>query len=125
MGRAAFASAFLRFVGRFFTGSENECPSGKNHMLHSFFYPYFLLLYGASWNVRQSLEGMGVRSPSPAGYDGGAYVMVSQITPGMALGPIIGLLLVLVVLVSESVVLAGYVLARKTGSALAILLLCL
>ncbi|MTV40423.1 hypothetical protein [Duganella radicis] len=94
-------------------------------MLTTFFYPYFLLIYGASWNVQQSLEGMGIRSSSFVEYDGGGHVMSSYWSPGQALLPIMGLLVVLTLALSMSIVLAGYILRRKTGAALAILLLCL
>jgi hypothetical protein len=97
----------------------------KNNMLLTFFHPYVLLIYGASWNIQQSLEGMGVRSSSFVEYDRGGHVMSSYWSPGQALLPIMGLLAVLAIALSLSVALAGYVLRRKTGGALAIFLMCL
>ena len=94
-------------------------------MLKTFFDPYLLLLYGASWNVQQSLEGMGLRSSSFVEYDGSGHVMWSYLSPGQALFPIMGLLFLLALSLSMSLVLAGYILRRKTGGVLAIALLCL
>lgn len=94
-------------------------------MLQTFIYPYFSLIYGAAWNARQSLEGLGVRSPDGGAYVDAGHAMVSIISPGVGLWPIFGVLCASAFLLSASIVLAGYVLRRKTGGMVAILCLCL
>lgn len=94
-------------------------------MLKIFFYPYFMLIYGASWNVQQCLEGMGVRSSSFIEYDDGGHVISSYLSPAQALLPVVGTLSILTFALCVSIVVAGYVLRRKTGAILAVFLLCL
>lgn len=94
-------------------------------MLKIFFYPYFMLIYGASWNVQQCLEGMGVRSSSFIEYDDGGHVISSYLSPAQALLPVLGTLSILTFALCVSIVVAGYVLRRKTGAVLAVFLLCL
>jgi hypothetical protein len=69
-------------------------------MLKTFLYPYFSLIYGASWNVQQSLEGMGVRSSSFVEYDAAGHIVSSYWSPAQALLPILGLLSLLSIFLS-------------------------
>lgn len=93
-------------------------------MLKTFLYPYFSLIYGASWNVQQSLEGMGIRSSSFVEYDAAGHIVSSYWSPAQALLPILELLSLLAILLSIAFVIAGYTVRRKVGGVCALLLLC-
>lgn len=94
-------------------------------MLRTFFYPYFSLIYGAAWNIQQSLEGLGLTSSNFIEHDRAGNVMSSYWSPAQAVLPILGLLVVLVFALSMLFVLAGYVLRGKSGALMATFLLCL
>lgn len=82
-------------------------------------------MYGASWNVQQCLEGMGLRSSSFVEYDDGGHIMSSYLSPAQALLPIMATLSLLVFGLCVSIVLASYVLRRKMGIVWSIFFLCL
>lgn len=94
-------------------------------MLNTFLYPYFSLIYSASWNIQQSLEGMGIRSSSFVEYDAAGHIVSSYWSPAQSLLPILGLLSLLAIFLSIAFVVAGYAVHRKVGGVCALLLLCL
>jgi hypothetical protein len=103
---------------------NHEFPK-QNSMLNTFLYPYFSLIYSASWNIQQSLEGMGIRSSSFVEYDAAGHIVSSYWSPAQSLLPILGLLSLLAIFLSIAFVVAGYAVHRKVGGVCALLLLCL
>ncbi|WP_155634502.1 hypothetical protein [Burkholderia stagnalis] len=91
----------------------------------TFLIPYLLPLYGAAWNIQQSLEGLGVSSSYSAEIGTTSYALVASWSPGVHVTEIFCLLLAAIFCVFICVLWTGYILARKTGVlvALAVVLL--
>lgn len=94
-------------------------------MLENFFYPYVSLLYGGAWNVRQSLDGLGILSSDLLGRDTGGQLLTSNWAPGEAVILILVLLLIAAIFLAICVITVGYVLARKKGAFVAAIVLLL
>lgn len=87
----------------------------------NFISPYLLPLYSAAWNVEQSLEELGWSSSNFVVRDASGHLISSYWSPAEAVLPVFGLLIVVSVLVSCSVVTAGYILVRKRGALIALI----
>ncbi|WP_176059077.1 hypothetical protein [Paraburkholderia sp. BCC1876] len=91
----------------------------------TFFTPYLLPLYGAAWNIQQSLEGLGVSSSYFVSSDPTGPALVSSWSPGVHVMAIFGLLFVAMICVFICVLWAGYILARKKGALVALAVIIL
>ena len=85
-------------------------------MLVHFFLPYVCLLSNAAWSVQQNLEGAGRLSSSVPRRDPLGRALGSNWDPQASVYLLLGLLCILVILGCLFVVLAGYVLGRRTGA---------
>lgn len=83
------------------------------------------MLTGAAWSIQQSLDGLGVVSTSFVTRDSGGALTGSYWSPGQAVLPILGALCLFSMLLSACLVTAGYVLGRRKGACVAIVLLAL
>lgn len=90
-------------------------------MLIDFLTPYFRFLFGAAYNLHQTLDGLGLSSTSfiEVGADGS--LQGGYFSPGQAIVPFVWILVLLTFSTLPILLLAGYVLGRKKGVALVIL----
>lgn len=83
------------------------------------------MLTGAAWSVQQSLDGLGLTSSYFPSMDGGGALAGGYWSPGEAVLPIVGALILLWMLLSSALVVSGYVLGRWKGAFIVVVLLAL
>lgn len=83
-------------------------------MLIEFFTPYMRFLYGAAYNLHQTLDGLGVSSTGfiEKAADGG---LVSGFSPGQAVLPIFAVLILIACCTLPGILITGYILGRRKG----------
>lgn len=94
-------------------------------LLLKFFLPYVSALYGAASNIEQSLEGLGALSSNFITRNAQGMIIGSYWSPVEVAQSILGLLVLLAPPLLLLWCAAGYVVGRKKGVAIAILLACL
>lgn len=94
-------------------------------MLDRFLFPYRALLSNGAWSLQQNLEGAGRLSSAvqPNGLPGAA--LVSGWDPQASVFLLLGLLAIAAICLCPFTLLAGYVLGRRRGAGVVLLLLCL
>ncbi|HBO3911253.1 hypothetical protein ACM79C_06155 [Pseudomonas aeruginosa] len=87
-------------------------------MLNEFFAPYLKVLYGAAYNIHQTLEGLGITSSSFIERAADGQVTGGGWSPAEAVLPIFGALILLTALSIPVFLGAGYTLGKKMGAVL-------
>lgn len=90
-------------------------------MFMKFFEPYFFFLLGAAYNIQQSLEGLGLSSSNFLIRDESGAVISSYFSTQEAAMAPLGLLLLYSILLLLALLLSGYVIGRKKGALVVIL----
>lgn len=88
-------------------------------MLITLISPYIIVLQGAAWNLQQSLEGLGAISSNYIVRDPQGMIVSSYWSPAQSVAVILGLLFIAFVFFACAFTVAGYVISRKTGAAVA------
>ncbi|MBU9297808.1 hypothetical protein C6P74_30375 [Burkholderia multivorans] len=88
-------------------------------------YPYLVILKGGAWNLQQGLEGLGLVSSNFVEQDTQGHIVSSYWSPGEAMLPILAMLWMFLLVLALFCLTAGYVLGRKRGVLVALLILIL
>jgi|GEM_PF-670217 len=92
---------------------------------HTFLVPYIEPLLGAAYNIQQAAEGYGVPSLNGFEADPAGPAMVSGLSPRIPLPILLGALMVYAAFLFVLILIANYVLGRKTGLGAALVVLLL
>ncbi len=94
-------------------------------MLERFSGPYLILLMRAAWNIQQNLVGIGYWSTDAVQFDRHGSILQAGWNPTASMLPLLGFLSVLVFGSFFLLVLTGYVLGRRRGAFIVVVILLL
>lgn len=94
-------------------------------MLKVFFLPYLRFLAGAAYNVQQTLDGLHLHSSNFLEYGPDGHIVGSYWSASEAMILPLGGLIILAAIIAIGILLAGYVIGRWKGVAIAAFVICL
>lgn len=86
-----------------------------NDLIYNFINPYIKFLYGASYNLYQTLEGLGLVSSNFLVRDAAGNIVNSYWSPDQAMIPVFGTLIIYIFFLVPILILAAYTLGKAKG----------